>query len=534
MSIKIYRYSRALGILYPASKHINLVNETVTQIKLKRLLAPRDTWSISVSTNDDPDNYFTPRILNCITEDIVTHIFRNAETKRRTKEHALFDNLVESCASCYAELKLQYFDIIGQPDFEIPDRAEPDIGDIPEDFASTLDDKEMTVACTTLAPKYQFKNPPYLFCVGEPGVGKTTLLKKFRHDDMTLWCDRLTENALLPGRADDEEEFYSTLSAGKGKCIIFNEGSTFFAGRPDVVQKHVALITDSFGNDIMYVDDAMGHHPIQVGSTMIIGLIPRVYKKNLIYINDLGNRFLVLDFKTDRNNQHRESDKTNKDLDDRAQLIHSFIMRAFHFHPTLDIKATDEMYTEAAQFSEIITLLRSIFWVNQRHAGEHQDRLMNQLVNLALCRAILMEHDPTMEDVKFFEHLAYRTIPFAELMKRFADDPWNENDWYPDRRSVFSIKKGEKVRYSEAEFWRRLQLVGATITHPDSTEENPMEFLKESWVDVLKGVCKDVDVLPNITSDMVESGTLEADGSVRKVIPSSVDITDQLTEIFES
>jgi hypothetical protein len=294
-----------------------------------------------------------------------------------------------------------------------------------ETYLSSLENptvKELSMACVVLMAKYDIKDPMNLLLVGDPSTGKSTLAYAFHDDELADFYDRVTENALLPGRSSkDDDSRQGILAESHGKALIIDEASTLFSGNRDVVSKMIAIIIDSSGKRDLTIGDAGGKQHIKnTRVRYIFGMTKRVYWRNIKYMNEIGPRFGTLLFHTDRSKRNLGD---GYPVERSRVLINSIktVIKKVKQFPLPSIAPAD-VIDEAYKFANMLSVARSFKGMRSPRDGEGNDRSAKQLINMAFAVSMLFHREPTVEDVKRFEPLFYYTIPYRNQLRWTVKD----------------------------------------------------------------------------------------------------------------
>jgi len=350
---------------------------------------------------------FAPAKLQGLSDDKVMSLW--SSSRRRTDARIALDGLCDMASvdtSVVVDIiKDQYKDLIKvvstgkEEDEPLPDIA----------FSSLdLDYKDEVGAICVASTFYKLRDPPWIMALGDPSTGKSTWMKHFKHPSLSTWMGRATENASNPGSASGDDRNTGYIERNDGKTLLINEATTFYSGNESTIYKHVATLTDIFGQGCMGISDVVDDREIEANINVMMGMTWRAFYKNIDYINANGQRFLVLPFETNRRRTHWDDEMDGED--EIPLKIAGAIDRCHRLHPKLP-KGTKAMQDVAHEFAVKLTMLRSLLWANKPTVGEQQDRLAKQLYNMARIRAALNDREPTAGDVKHFFKLAYLTVP---------------------------------------------------------------------------------------------------------------------------
>ena len=275
----------------------------------------------------------------------------------------------------------------------------------------------LAIACVVLAAQYrELKCPPLLLVVGPTGVNKTGTMRLFRDSRFVKWTGRATAKAWLPGRPNSEaERTRGIFERSDNRCIIQNEIASMRG--EDNMDFILGIITDSYGPAGIVLDDGGGETIIPTYFTTIFGMTSSMYWEWIDKSLGYGQRFLSLSMYNDYETYHSSFNRKTSLEDDRKKWIS--LINKVKDNPLP--KVSEEMFESAYNWSKRIMVLTSIRSSGTYYESNGGHRLADQLISMALMKALLEEKEPEVSDVEYFFDLTVKMVPYQKDWKNIIE-----------------------------------------------------------------------------------------------------------------
>jgi hypothetical protein len=360
------------------------------------------------------------------------YISANQLEEKPSRQNTLTKNLIALAGShniTLPQLRQMIAATIGQQLYEFvpakPESEQPQLELLPNIKIADISNPtklDITIACTILGAKYIFDCPPLLLIVGPSATNKTGSSSKFRDDRLVKWVGRATPHAWLPGRPNsDSPSSPGILQRSNHRCILQNDVAAMKGEDNDSFI--LGLITDSYGPNGITLDDGAGEIVIPTYFTAIFGMTPDMYKDWIAASLKHGQRFLVIRTKNDYKTYHSSFRRPEPTIIQRQKWV-SLLLKIVEHYPTFPLPS-DEMLATAYKYCSKIMTLCSISKADcmENTTGAH--RISDQVVTMAILRAMLYERLPNTEDVEYFLPLCNSIVPFQDKWKQI--DIYGEN-----------------------------------------------------------------------------------------------------------
>jgi len=294
---------------------------------------------------------------------------------------------------------------------EIIEEEEINLGD------EELTFEEMTIGCVVLASQFEREGlncKPSLWVVGPSGTGKTEDMAKFKSIDLVNWTGRTTEHAWSPGRPNaDVDRPRGIFERSNHRCLVVNESANF-AGEKHAV-KVISEMADLLTQGFITMSDPVEDYEINSDVTAIFGMTYWIHKKLQEESLGIGQRYLVMKTKNNRHGYKNSSYITRKTVKPRSwyvNLIRTASKRELS-EPSEDLIKYAHEYAEMTMDACSV----GINYPKTKSDAIGSGRLGDQLIYMALMRAIICNHEVSIDDVEYFLPLLANMIPNQNLWK---------------------------------------------------------------------------------------------------------------------
>lgn len=148
------------------------------------------------------------------------------------------------------------------------------------------------VLATIASQWYADQGAVFLNLIAPRSKGKSSVLKCFPTNEFTMELLDCTLQAFAPGTADEEQTAHSILDECEDKTLIIHDASALLSGKDTKVDKVFEMFKASWGAGAhRKFSPGAGNRSYGGNYNMIMGITPRIYRKNIENFNTSG-RFL--------------------------------------------------------------------------------------------------------------------------------------------------------------------------------------------------------------------------------------------------
>jgi hypothetical protein len=274
---------------------------------------------------------------------------------------------------------------------------------------------------------------PWGYVVGAAGSGKTELVNPYRYlPDFCFMLSSLTENALLSGYSDDEGSDPSLIPKLDGKVLIIKDFTSIMCDNPNIAKKVYGQLRDAYDGYCSKASGKDGTRSYESRFGVVACVTPEI--DNYAQQNQqLGERFIYA-----RMNRYpltaterlrylahvRSVALTKTDWRNEITMTVASSIRDILSSELRPPEVNQDVGGMIDRIADCVGILRTCTLKGNATESEMPSRLVNQLSNLAMSRAICDGRTEVNEsDVAFLRRVAIDTLPEARrrLIQLFYD-----------------------------------------------------------------------------------------------------------------
>jgi hypothetical protein len=334
---------------------------------------------------------------------------------------------------------------------------------------------------TILSRVFSGDNPIWMLLVGEPGCGKTMVMRSAAQCESVVYMSNLTSTNLISGAKTKDDSDPSLLNQLKGKVLILKDYTEILSLSDSAKTQLVGTMRGIFdGEAERHYGTGVSRKYPDCAFPLLAGVTPVIHYKQHA-VTAMGERYLRFDFMKDKSDAGRIVEASLKSGDVKlskvmAPIINGFIDREY----TLDDlpKATPRLLEQCWHIGNILGSLRTTSIIKEEDTdgyafGEVGTRPAMQLRNLARCLAYVLEKKEIDDEV----HSLINTITLdtcipkhVRIISCLSKDPGKE---------ISEISRETKINRQEIN--RRMVLLESLQVVERDPEWKLTSSFEESW-----------------------------------------------------
>lgn len=303
------------------------------------------------------------------------------------------------------------------------------------------------VTASYMANVLEGRPPIWLVILGDPGGGKTELLKLFEKCERTVSKSNITPASLLSGWDSAESLLTPEMD---GKVLLLYDFSTFIEGSRDQVVKLMSLMRYVYDGALQM---HTGKGPLEfTGKLGFMSACTPALDEYKDFVSKLGERFMyirMLDEDSDKMMEAAIKGSTYRDkLREKAQLLMKELVETFELQ---DKSFSGDLFGTLKETCKIMVMLRASFErdrytkeILRKPIVEKPTRVATALSRILLCARVTGAPDGEL----------------YTMLLRFLRDSMDE-----DRRQILEFVNSGKVKLADVALYvrRSKSVVGRRI-----------------------------------------------------------------------
>ena len=337
---------------------------------------------------------------------------------------------------------------------------------------------------TILSRVFSGDNPIWMLLVGEPGCGKTMVMRSAAQCESVVYMSNLTSTNLISGAKTKDDSDPSLLNQLKGKVLILKDYTEILSLSDSAKTQLVGTMRGIFdGEAERHYGTGVSRKYPDCAFPLLAGVTPVIHYKQHA-VTAMGERYLRFDFMKDKSDAGKIVEASLKSGDVKlskvmAPIINGFIDREYQLSDLPS--ATPRLLEQCWHVGNILGRLRTTSIIKEEDTdgyvfGEVGTRPAMQLRNLARCLAYVLEKKEIDNEI----HSLLTTITIDTCIpKHVRIVSWLSNN---PKRPSSEVARGTRI--SRQEIYRRLALLEALDVVEKVSEEDCWQLcgsFRVSW-----------------------------------------------------